>query len=142
MWSEAKGASVLKLTPAGGATRTIGSSTGTHVLSPADLDEGSYSFTIVSGNRTSPPTTLRIAFDNAAPTAQITTPPARAEWTDPLTIAGVTAEGWSVAIDGQRIDRDASGRFRAQVATAGKDVVAIRLAHPEHGVHYYLRRRK
>lgn len=141
-WREAKGASVLKLTPPGGAPRTIGSPSGTHVLAPSDLDEGIYTYSIVSGNRTSPATRLQIAFDNAAPTAQITAPAARAEWSDPLTVAGVTAEGWSIAIDGQRIAPDGSGRFRAQIATAGKDVIAIRASHPEHGVHYYLRRRK
>ncbi len=140
-WSEAKGASTLKVQPAAGAARTF-TATGAHVLAPGTLGEGSYTVTITAGNRTSPSTTVRIAFDNAAPTAQITAPPARADWADPLTVTGVTVEGWSVQVDGQPADRDGSGRFRAEVATAGKHAFAIRLAHPQHGVHYYLRRRK
>ena len=140
-WSEASGPTTLRLQPASGPARTF-TATGPHVLATGTLDEGSYTFTIASGKRTSPLTTLRIAFDNAAPTAQITAPPARAEWSDPLTVTGVTVEGWSVEVDGKAPDRDGSGRFRAQVATAGKNVIAIRLAHPQHGVHYYLRRRK
>jgi hypothetical protein len=141
-WSEAKGASTLKLQPAKGAAQSLSSPTGTHTLAPGALPEGSYTFYVVSGNRTSPPTIVRIDFDNAAPTAQITAPPPRADWPDPVVVAGVTAEGWKVLVDGKAPDLDASGRFRAAVPTAGKDVIAIRLAHPQHGVHYYLRRRR
>ena len=141
-WSEAKGASTLKLQPAKGAPQSFTSPTGTHTLAPGTLPEGSYTFYVVSGNRTSPPSTLRIDFDNAAPTAQITAPPPRADWSDPVVVTGVTAEGWKVLVDGKAPDLDGSGRFRAAVPTAGKDVIAIRLAHPEHGVHYYLRRRR
>ena len=141
-WSEAKGASTLKLQPAKGAPQSFTSPTGTHTLAPGTLPEGSYTFYVVSGNRTSPPSTLRIDFDNAAPTAQITAPPPRADWSDPVVVTGVTAEGWKVLVDGKAPDLDGSGRFRAAVPTAGKDVIAIRLAHPQHGVHYYLRRRR
>ena len=141
-WSEAKGATTLKVQPAKGAAQSFSSASGAHVLPPGTLDEGSYTFYIVSGKRTSPPTSVTIAFDNAAPTAQITAPPPRAEWTDPVLVTGVTAEGWRIEVDGKPAPLDGSGRFRAEVATAGRAVFAIRAAHPQHGVNYYLRRRR
>lgn len=140
-WGEARGPSTLTVKPARGPARTF-TAIGDHVLAPGTLGEGSYTLTIAASKRTSPTTTLRIAFDNAAPTAQITAPPPRAEWSDPLVVTGVTVEGWSVEVAGKPADRDASGRFRAEIATAGTQAFAIRLAHPQHGVHYYLRRRR
>ncbi|HVV85177.1 MAG TPA: hypothetical protein VHE35_19080, partial [Kofleriaceae bacterium] len=139
-WPEAPGATTLHVQAAGGAERTF-DGTGPHHLASGTLDDGRYTLWITAGARTSPRTTLTIAFDNAAPTAQITAPPPRAAWSEPLAVRGVTVEGWSVAVDGAPAERDASGRFHADVAVGDKQVIAIRLAHPEHGVHYYLRRR-
>ncbi len=140
-WSEATGASTLHVLAGGGAERSFESS-GSHKLAAGTLAEGSHTVWITSGSRSSPRTGLRIGFDNAAPTAQITAPPPRAPWSDAVSVTGVTVEGWSVAVDGKPADRDGSGRFRAEVDTAGKGTFAIRLAHPQHGVHYYLRRRR
>lgn len=140
-WNEATGASTLHVAAAGGAERTF-DATGAHRLASGTLDEGSYTLWITAGTRSSPRTTLRIAFDNAAPTAQITAPAPRSPWADTLAITGVTVEGWSVAVDGKPAPRDHAGRFRAEVDAAGKSTIAVRLAHPQHGVHYYLRRRK
>ena len=141
-WSEARGATTLKLQPARGAAQTFSSASNIHSLPEGALDEGTNTFTMLSGKRTSPPTTVIISFDNAAPTAQITAPPARAEWTDPVLVTGVTAEGWRIEVDGKPAALDSSGRFRAEVTTAGRAVFAIRAAHPQHGVNYYLRRRR
>lgn len=140
-WSEASGASTLHVQAASGDERTFAGS-GSHTLPSGTLDDGRYTLWITAGARSSPRTTLTIAFDNAAPTAQITAPPPRAPWTDPLAVRGVTVEGWTVAVDGRPATRDGSGRFRADVAVGDKRVIAIRLAHPLHGVHYYLRRRE
>ena len=140
-WDEAPGASSLHVVSARGKEQTF-TATGTHKLPSGTIDEGSYTLWIKAGARSSPRTTLRITFDNAAPTAQITAPSPRAPWDDTVAVTGVTVEGWSVAVDGKAADRDSSGRFRAEVAAAGKHTVAVRLAHPKHGVHYYLRRRK
>ena len=140
-WNEAPGASTLHVLAAGGAERTFNAS-GAHRLASGTLDEGSYTLWITAGTRSSPRTTLRITFDNAAPTAQITAPSPRSPWPDTLAITGVTVEGWSVAVDGKPAPRDSAGRFRAEVDAAGKSTIAVRLAHPQHGVHYYLRRRK
>jgi hypothetical protein len=139
-WNEARGASTLHVV-SGGNTRTFDSS-GAHNLPAGSLPEGTHTLWITSGARSSPRTTLKIDFDNAAPTAQITAPPPRAPWDADVTVTGVTVEGWNVSVDGEAAARDSSGRFRATVATAGKNAFAIRLAHPQHGVHYYLRRRK
>ncbi len=140
-WNEATGASKLHVISNSGPERTFDGS-GAHKLASGTLTEGSHILWITTGARSSARTTVKIGFDNAAPTAQITAPPARAPWTDDVAVTGVTVEGWSVAVDGKPADRDGSGRFRAEVATAGKNAFAVRLAHPQHGVHYYLRRRK
>ncbi|MBE7448427.1 MAG: hypothetical protein HS111_05945 [Kofleriaceae bacterium] len=140
-WREAPGASTLHVQAAGGAVRTFEGS-GRHQLAAGTLAEGSHTVWITAGARSSPRTTVRIGFDNAAPTAQITAPPARAAWADTVAVSGVTVEGWSVAVDGRAAERDGSGRFRATVEADGKRTFAIRLAHPQHGVHYYLRRRR
>ncbi|HUQ02497.1 MAG TPA: hypothetical protein VM261_08380 [Kofleriaceae bacterium] len=139
-WNEARGASTLHIL-SGGNDRTFDSSSA-HDLPAGTLPEGTHTLWITSGGRSSPRTTLKIDFDNAAPTAQITAPPPRAPWDADVTVTGVTVEGWNVSIDGEAAARDSSGRFRATVAAAGKNAFAIRLAHPQHGVHYYLRRRK
>lgn len=139
-WSEAPGASTLHVQGPTGPEHTF-LATGPHHLTSGSLDDGRYTMWITAGARSSPRTTVTLAFDNAAPTAQITAPPPRAAWADPLAVRGTTVEGWSVAVEGQPAAVDASGRFRADVAVGGKRVIAIRLAHPQHGVHYYLRRR-
>ncbi len=95
-----------------------------------------------SGSKSSPRTTLHVALDNAAPAAQITSPPPRAAWSDNIDVAGATVEGWTVANDDVDIARDTAGRFHSDVDVGGKDTFAIRLAHPQRGGHYYVRRRK
>jgi hypothetical protein len=52
--------------------------------------------------------------------------------------------GWSANIDGVEIPVDkGTRRFRATVpAPQGANALAIRLAHPQRGVHFYLRRGK
>ena len=137
-WNEARGSATLHVR-SGGGERTIPGS-GTFDL--GTLPEGTHTVWITAGRRSSPETTITIDFDNAAPTAQITAPPPRATWDDDVSVTGVTVEGWSVSVDGAPVTRDATGRFRTSVASAGKNAFAIRLAHPQHGVHYYLRRRK
>lgn len=136
-WAEAKGSTTLHV-QGDGAERTF-TATGVHRLT---LDEGRYTLWITAGARTSPKTTLTIGFDNASPISQITAPPPRAPWTDPLAVRGVTVEGWTASVEGVAATRDASGRFKVDVPVGDKRVIAIRLAHPDHGVHYYLRRRE
>lgn len=139
-WNEARGRATLHVV-SGGNERTFDGS-GTFDVPAGTLPEGTHTVWITTGTRSSPRTTLKIDFDNAAPTAQITAPPPRAPWDAEVSVTGTTVEGWSVSVDGAPASRDASGRFRASVASAGKNAFAIRLAHPQHGVHYYLRRRK
>ena len=88
------------------------------------------------------PTTINVAFDNAAPTASITTPPrTRTEPGEPVTISGTMLSGWDVSVEGQPAQRDAQGRFSAAVPwPSERRAVTVRLSHPERGVHLYLRR--
>jgi hypothetical protein len=140
-WSEATGTTTLHLLGPDGSERTA-TATGAHRLASGTLDDGRYRLWLTAGARSSPRSTLTIAFDNALPAAQIIAPPPRAAWSDPLTVRGVTVEGWTVAVDGRPAARDGGGRFHADVAVGDRRVIAIRLAHPLHGVHYYLRRRE
>ncbi len=111
-------------------------------LAAGEIAEGRHEMWMTGGARTSPRTVVRIAFDNAAPTAQIWSPAPGAVWGDSVAVAGVTVEGWTVAVDGVAVPTDAAGRFRVNLEVVGKREFAIRLAHPQHGVHYYVRRRK
>ncbi|HVK75501.1 MAG TPA: hypothetical protein VM734_19360 [Kofleriaceae bacterium] len=134
------GATVLHVAGAHGERTFDGGAT--IDLAAGAIAEGSHTVWMTAGGRSSPRTILRIEFDNAAPTAQISSPPPRAPWSDTVPVAGVTVEGWTVAVDGVAVPKDGAGRFKADVAADGKAAFAIRLAHPQHGVHYYVRRRQ
>lgn len=139
-WAEARGPTTLHVLPAGGAERTF-EATGVHHVASGTLDEGTTTLWMTAGARSSPRTRVTIVFDNAAPTARIDAPAPRAAWIDPLPVRGVIVEGWTVSVDGRAATVDAQGRFRAEVAVGDRRVIVVRLAHPQHGVHYYLRRR-
>jgi hypothetical protein len=88
----------------------------------------------------SPDTTLRIAFDNAAPAAEIQQPVDGQPSGGTVHVAGVASEGASVSVGGAAIALDQDLRFRADVpAPVGDRSLAIRISHPSRGVHYYLR---
>jgi hypothetical protein len=49
--------------------------------------------------------------------------------------------GWAVSVAGRELAQDGQQRFSAEVAApADASSLAIRFAHPQRGVHYYLRR--
>ena len=87
-------------------------------------------------------TTLRIAFDNAAPAAEIHEPEDGFQPADgKVVVSGVALEGAKVSVGDLAIPLDAQYRFRGEVPVApGDRSIAIRIAHPAGGVHYYLRR--
>lgn len=114
-----------------------------YVLSGDALSEGEFNFWFLDGHGgTSKPGTLRISFDNTARSAYLSSP---AEGSAPaggrVLVAGATLSRSEVSVDGQAIHLDDKGRFRAEAPVVpGQRAVAVRIAHPESGVHYYLRR--
>ncbi len=133
----------LHLERAKGQVESLKAPAGSVALSAGALPEGSYRFWFdVDGDAStrSPDTTLRIAFDNAAPAAEIQQPVDGQPSGGTVHVAGVAAEGASVSVGGAAIALDQDLRFRADVpAPAGDRSLAIRISHPSRGVHYYLR---
>jgi hypothetical protein len=106
-----------------------------------DIPDGSHRFVIEgSGGRASRETQLRIRFDNTARTASVRGPnngsfsPGQS-----VAVSGIALPGWSVAVEGRSLSLDPQHRFETTI-TAPAGPIVIRLSHPRHGVHYYLRR--
>lgn len=105
-----------------------------------DLTDGAHRFTVEGAGRRSPATTLIIRFDNAAATASVEEPANESFAAgERVRVRGVALPGWSVAVGGAPISLDAGNRFTHET-TAPSSPLVIRLSHPRHGVHYYLRR--
>ncbi len=126
-----------------GRLQTIAAPSGTAALPAGALGEGAYRFWFaVDGDdmARSPDTTLRISFDNAAPTAEVKQPLDGQPVADPVHVSGIAIEGASVSVNGVPVQLDPEFRFRGDVSPpAGDRSIAIRIAHPLRGVHYYLR---
>jgi hypothetical protein len=107
------------------------------------FSEGEYRFRFTAdGGASSKTSTLRIDFDNAAPSAYISQPVVgKAFGGDQVRVAGAALEGWSVSVEGAGLALDRQHRFSAQVAVPPRRRgIAVRFAHPRRGVHYFLRR--
>ena len=137
---------VFRLQPQHGAARVNTAPLPRQAFRSGQLAEGTYRFWFeVDGDamRKSPPTTLRIDFDNAAPAAQIRDPALDTSIEGAVALSGVAIEGARVSVSGADVPLDPQFRFRGEVESrAGEAALAIRIAHPKHGVHYYLRRGK
>jgi hypothetical protein len=128
-----------------GQVQVFGAADGTTAAAGA-LSEGSYRFWFdVDGDPStrSPDTTLRVAFDNAAPAAELQLPVEGKATAGTVPVAGVAVEGASISVDGTPIPLDSAFRFKGEVtAGAGSPPnrsIAVRIAVPSRGVHYYLR---
>ncbi|MDQ3038131.1 MAG: hypothetical protein M3Y87_37410, partial [Myxococcota bacterium] len=126
--------------------RTIELTEARHAFASGQLGEGVHELTLEAFPEgaapvASPPTTIRIEFDNAAPTATLSSPADRSFARGAtVRIEGVALEGWSVRAGDRELALDPQHRFAGEVATdAARRGVAVRLAHPERGVHYYVR---
>jgi hypothetical protein len=137
---------IVHVEPERGEARSVDASTASVKFASGQLGEGTYSFwfeTRDDAAHRSPKTTLRIDFDNAAPAAHIQEPPAGAPIGGSVTVAGVALEGASVTVSGVDVSLDSQFRFRDQASVRpGESSIAIRISHPKHGIHYYLRRQK
>jgi hypothetical protein len=139
----AEGAATLHLTT-DTKERTFETSGPRHRLPAGSVGEGSHRFWFTGASgKSSPPTSVVVAFDNAAVTGQLSAPRdgARIEEGE-VEVAGVALEGSKVSVGGQPLALDPQGRFRGNAPRPTGVVrgIAVRLEHPRTGVHYYVRR--
>ncbi len=110
------------------------------------LDEGTYTYYLERDGEKDPKvSTLIIDFDNTAPQVYIQSPPAVSSkpWEPQIQVRGALMPGWTAAASGVEIPVDKQRRFVGKVdKPTGTTTLAIRLSHPQRGVHYYLRRGK
>jgi ferric-dicitrate binding protein FerR (iron transport regulator) len=113
-----------------------------HAFRSGSLRDGTHQLSFQAGDRRSRTTVVEVRFDNAAPKASLTSPSDRGfKPGDTVTIEGVALETWKVSVEGGNVTMDADDRFVGEVASnAQRPDIAVRLAHPRLGVHYYLRR--
>jgi hypothetical protein len=126
-----------------GKEQTFDASSSSITVPGAQLREGTYSYWVdrdgVRGDRVS---TLTIDFDQTAPQVYIESPNDGQPWNGDIDVRGAVLPGWSAAVDDIAIPIDRQRRFSAKVGAPGGRALAIRLSHPQRGVHYYLRRTK
>jgi hypothetical protein len=143
VWPNAPSATSFTLhVESGGGTKSYSMTTPSYSFKSGALLEGLHTFYFEGGNKTSRHTGVKIAFDNAAPTASLVTPvnPVT-DASGNLTIAGVAQPGWVVEIGGDKIAQDGQQRFNHRVQARTEDrAVTVKLIHPTRGVHIYLRR--
>ena len=84
--------------------------------------------------------TTTIDFDNTAPQVYISSPVNGRPWEGEIDVRGAVLPGWTAAVDAITIPIDSQRRFAAKVGKSPGNALAIKLSHPQRGVHYYLRR--
>ena len=112
-------------------------------LQSGEVGEGKYRWWIeAEGGPRSPETKLAVDFDNAAPAAYIRLPADRASWEGgTVHLAGAAIVGATASVGGTPLTFDDHQRFESDLPRpSGETGIAVRISHPEHGVHYYLRR--
>lgn len=132
----------LNVASPGGATSSFAASSPTYSFQSGALREGTHRVSFAGGSGHSKETSIDIKFDNASPTATITSPangsfgPGSA-----VTVSGVALEGWKVFAGGKELSLDGAQRFSAEAVVPGNErALAIEFVNPRRGVHYYLRR--
>lgn len=127
----------------GGNDQTFDSSKPSVTVPGSKLKEGTYTYWFDSdGVKQDKISTLKIDFDQTAPQVYIESPANGRPWTGDLDVRGAVLPGWAAAVDGITIPIDGQRRFSAKVGQPAGTALAIRLSHPQRGVHYYLRRAK
>jgi hypothetical protein len=132
----------LQVRSQGKGSKQFSAATPSYTLPPGTLGEGTHELWFAAGSEQSRKTTVVVQFDNAAPTASISSPPERGFAPgSTVTAAGMALPGWTVSVAGRELPQDAQQRFSGEVnAPADASALAIRFAHPQRGVHFYLRR--
>jgi hypothetical protein len=129
----------LHIAPERGQPEVFDSSAPSYRARAGELDEGTYEYYFAGASTRSKTSVLRIEFDNAAPSASLQAPAVSQAWRGgSVEVAGTALPGSEVSVDGTAVPLDRQGRFSVQVTASHS--VAVRLAHPRLGLHYYLRR--
>jgi hypothetical protein len=125
-----------------GRQKTFSSSSASYSLPPGALSEGSHELWFEAHGERSRRTSVVVQFDNAAPTASISSPAERGFAPGAtVSVSGMALPGWTVSAGGHELAQDSQQRFSGEVAApAAVGALAIRFSHPQRGVHYYLRR--
>jgi hypothetical protein len=127
----------------GGKDQSFDSSASSITVLGTQLHEGTYTYWFErDGVKQERISTLTIDFDQTAPQVYIESPNNGQAWTGDLDVRGAVLPGWTAAVESITIPVDKQRRFAATVGTPEGSALAIRLSHPQHGVHYYLRRQK
>lgn len=126
----------------GGKDSTFPSTSTKLKIEGKQLSEGSYTYWFDrDGARQDKTNSLKIQFDNTAPQVYIELPINGKPWAPgDLDVRGSVVPGWAAAVGGASIPLDSARRFIAKVQQPSGRALAIRLSHPQRGVHYYLRR--
>jgi hypothetical protein len=117
-------------------------STPEHEFASGSLRDGTHKLTFSAAARRTRTTNVEIRFDNTTTTASLAAPTNRGfSPGDTVEIEGVALPAWKVSVDGGTIEKVGDDRFHGQVVTSEMNPdVAVRLAHPRLGTHYYVRR--
>jgi ferric-dicitrate binding protein FerR (iron transport regulator) len=142
-WPKAASGSGYSLSvQSGGRIQSLQTGQASYTFPAGTLAEGAHQLTFETSGSRSRTTVLEIRFDNATPTASISSPadgsfgPGAA-----VLVSGTALPGWNVSASGTEIPQDEQHRFSGEVtAPSGERALAIRFAHPQRGTHYYLRR--
>jgi hypothetical protein len=124
-----------------GKEQTFDSAIAAITVPGGQLHEGAYTYWIDrDGVKQDKVSTLIIDFDQTAPQVYIESPINGEPWTGDIDVRGAVLPGWSAAVEEIAIPIDKQRRFAAKVGAPSGKALAIRLSHPQRGVHFYLRR--
>jgi ferric-dicitrate binding protein FerR (iron transport regulator) len=113
-----------------------------YVFQSGTLRDGVHRLTFRAQERRSRTANVEVKFDNTTATASLSAPADRAfKAGDTVSIEGVVLPAWKVSVRDGTIEKVGADRFQGQVVTSSeRPDIAVRLAHPRLGTHYYLRR--
>ncbi len=141
VWKGATGSSFTLRLARSGKDQSFASTEPTYSIPGSKLSEGVYMVWFEKSGARSKVSTVIIDFDNTAPAIYIDEPDDGQAWGAEVVVQGAVLPGWTPSIDGVALPLDKQRRFRATVP-APTGALAIRVSHPQRGVHYYLRRRR
>ncbi|MBX3156985.1 MAG: hypothetical protein KF773_13505 [Deltaproteobacteria bacterium] len=111
----------------------------------SSLSEGTYTYWFDrDGVKQDKMNTLQIEFEQMSPQVYIEAPIDRKPWPEgDIEVKGAVLPNWSVSVESAPLPIDrATRRFAAKVSHPSSGALAIRLSHPQRGIHYYTRRSK
>jgi hypothetical protein len=139
-----KGSNFVLHLATGGEDKTYTASKPVVEVPGTDLKEATYTYWFdhdgVKQDKTS---NLKIQFDQTAPQVYIELPLNGQAFGADVQVKGAVLPGWSAKVGAFEVPIDKnSRRFDAKVPPPDGQALAIRLSHPQRGVHFYLRRAK